>query len=190
MDGWDQVRWTEARQVVALMGIEEEAQPEAGITPRDHFVAVRQSGDRDDAIAFLGQALPRFEALAWACAILEAEAGHDPLRPRDRHALDVALRWLGDPSDDRRRAARDAAEAASERAPERLLGLAVFCSGGSISTPDLPPVLPPAEVAGRLAATAVALAAYRSANPVAVLDRALDLGDKMASQGTRAIKVA
>ena len=190
MDGWDQVRWTEARQVVALMGIEEEAQPAPGITPQAHFAAVRDGGDRDDALAFLGQALPRFEALAWACTILEEEAGRHPLPARDRRALDVALRWLGDPSDDRRRAARDAAEDARERAPERMLGMAVFCSGGSISLPDLPPVLPPAEVAGRLAATAISLAAYRSGDPVAVLDRALDLGDKVAAQGTRAFKVA
>ena len=190
MTAWDQVRWTEARQVAELMGIEEEAQPAAGITPQAHFARVRGTGDRDDALAFLGQALPRFEALAWACSILEDEAARTPMSARDRRALDVALRWLGDPSDERRRAAQDAAEDASERAAERMLGMAVFCSGGSISLPDLPPVLPPPEIAGRLAATAITLAAYRSADPVAVLDRALDLGDKVAAQGTRAFKVA
>jgi len=190
MDGWDQVRWTEARQVAALMRIDEEAWPPAGMTPRAHFHALREAGDRPAAIAHLGHALPRFEALAWSCTVLDREAAGRTLRPHDRRALDAALRWLGDPGDAWRRAAFDAAEAAGEHAPERLLGLAVFFSGGSISQPDLPPVLPPPETAGAMAAAAVTVAGYRSADPAAALDRALDLGDKIAARGTRALKEA
>lgn len=190
MDAWNEVRWTEARQVAELMGADEAALPDTGITPAAHYAALRSAGRRDVAISFLGHALPRLEAITWACTILEDAAGERRLTARDRRALDVSLRWLGDPSDECRRAAQDAADEAGERAPERVLGMAVFCSGGSVSMPDLPPVLPPPEVAGRLAATAIVMAAYDGPDPVVVLDRALDLGEKIAALGTRAIKVA
>ena len=188
MSGWDQVRWTEARQIAALTGADEDELPEAGIEPRAHWQARRQAGALEEAVGFLGHALPRFEALAWAGRILEEEARDRTLRPRDRQALDYALRWVGDPNDDRRRAAMEAADEASERSPERLLAMAVFFSGGSISQPDLPPILPPPEAAGRLAANAIALAAHRSGDAPGVFARALDMGDRVATGGARALE--
>jgi len=188
MDGWDQVRWTEARQIAEQMRLEEEAWPEPGITPRAHYAALRAAEDRAVAIRFIGHALPRMEAVAWGCAVLDAEASEVTLPIRDRRALDASLRWLGDPTDNWRRAAYDAAEEAGEATAEKLLGLAVFFSGGSISQPDLPPVLPPPSTAGAMAAAAVTTAAYRAADPIAALDRALDLGDKLAVLGTVALQ--
>lgn len=187
MAEWNQVRWTEARQIVALMG--HDALPDEGISPHDHYAGVRAAGRHDEAVGFLGHALPRFEAIAWASRILEEAAGSHVPSP-DRQALDYALRWLGDPSDDRRRAAMEAADEAAFGAPERLLAMAVFLSGGSISQPDLPPVLPPPESAGRCAAGAILLAAHRSGDAASMLDRALDLGEKVAEQGTRALTPA
>ena len=187
MGDWAQVRWTEARQVAALMGDDEDALPENGTDPETHYRTVREAARRDRAVGFLGHALPRFEAIAWASRIVEQEAEHTRMKAMNRQALDYALRWLGDPNDDRRRAAMEAAEQADDHAPERMLALAVFFSGGSISLPDLPPVLPPPESAGRCAAGAILLAAHRSADAASVLDRALDLGEKVAQHGTRAL---
>jgi hypothetical protein len=190
MDGWTQVRWTEARQVAQLMELEEEHLPDEGVAPLAHYAATREAGDRAGAVAFLGHALPRFEAIAWACRILEDEARDLKLRVLDRQALDYSLRWLGDPSDERRRAAMEAADEAGARSPEKLLAMAVFFSGGSIAPPDLPPVLPQPETAGRLASAAIQLAAHRTDHAAAVLDRALDLGEKVAQQGTRALSAS
>lgn len=188
--GWNQVRWTQAQQVAALMGADADALPDAGIVPEDHFKTLRDGQDRAGATMFLGHALPRMEALAWAATILEHEAQSRTLPPPDRQALDHALRWLGDPSDATRRAAMGAADAAGERSPERLLALGVFFSGGSISDPDLPPVPPAPEIAGRFAAGAVTFAAIRSAERDAVFDRALDLGNRIANDGLKALEAA
>jgi hypothetical protein len=186
--GWNQVRWTEAHQIASLMGQADEDLPEPGVTPDQHFAGLGAQGDRLGAVSFLGHALPRFEALAWAARILEQETATRELRRPDRQALDHALRWLGEPNDAARRAAHDAAEAASERSPERMLAMGVFFSGGSISDPDLPAVPPAPELAGRFAAVAVTLAAARAEDGNAVLDRALALGERIAAEGTSALQ--
>ncbi|WP_299647174.1 hypothetical protein [Sphingomonas bacterium] len=186
--GWNQVRWTEAHQIASLMGTPADALPEAGVTPDQHYAALREAGDRPGAVNFLGHALQRLEALAWAARVLEMEGATRELRRPDRQALDHALRWLGDPNDVTRRAAMDAAEAAGEASPERMLGTGVFFSGGSISDPDLPAVLPAPELAGRFAAIAVTLAAARAEDRDAVLDRAMALGERVASEGTGALR--
>lgn len=186
--GWNQVRWTEAHQIASLMGLDEDALPPPGVVPRDHYAAMRDGGDRLGAVSFLGHALPRLEALAWAGRVMEQEAAGRELRHTDRQALDHALRWLDDPNDATRRATMEAAEAAGERSPERMLAMGVFFSGGSISEPDLPAVPPAPELAGRFAAIAVTLAAARAENGDAVLDRALDLGERIAAEGTSALQ--
>lgn len=189
--GWNQIRWTEARQIASLMGVDEAAMPDEGTTPEAHYRALRDGGDRTGAILFLGAALPRLEAIAWAARILEQEASDRALKAAQRQALDHVLRWLGDPSDQSRRATRDAADAAGDRSAEGLLALGVFFSGGSISEPDLPPVPPGPGVAGRLAAGAIIQAAARAPERRnAVIDRALDLGERIAGDGTRALEAA
>lgn len=188
--GWNQVKWTEAHQIASLMGVEEDALPAAGIVPEAHYRSLLDRNDRSGAVAFLGHALPRLEALHWAARVLEEEASTRGLKRADRQALDVALRWLGDPNDANRRAAMEAADAAGETSPERMLALGVFFSGGTISQPELPPIPPSPEIAGRLAAGAVTMAAYRATDQKAVFDRALDLGDKVAADGLRALEPA
>ena len=187
MAEWAQVRWTEARQLAAYQGVQPGEEPAEGVTPAEHWAALRAAGDRKGAVMFLALALPRFEAIAWAAHVVEAIANERRLAGPDRQALDYALRWLGEPNDERRRAAFAVAEAAGERAPERFLGFAVFFSGGSISGVDLPPVLPAPEVAGKMAGGALTFAANRAADPAGTLDRALDLGEKVAELGMQAL---
>lgn len=187
--GWNQVRWTEAHQIASLMGVDEAEWPASGIAPDEHYRAVRAGGDRLSAVSFIGHALPRFEALTWAARVLDEQAAALTLSRADRQALEHALRWLGEPNDRTRRAAMAAAEAAGERAPERMLATGVFFSGGSISQPDLPPVMPSPELAGRFAAIAVTLAAARAQDGAALLDRALDLGERVAADGAGALSV-
>ena len=188
MNHWTVVKFTEARQVAELMRLGEESLPDHGITPGDHFGTMRAREERVDAVRFMGLALPRFEAVSWAAHLLESEARDRRLPSRDRQALDFALRWLGDPDDARRRAVFEAAETADDRSPERLLGLAVFFSGGSISLPDLPPVLPPPEAAGTFAGAAVLAAGFRTDRADALFDAALDLGEAVAARGLDALR--
>jgi hypothetical protein len=188
MSEWSIIRFTEARQVATLAGHDEDSLPEADVSVRAHYDKVRaEEGGAYAALEFIGVALPRLEAINWAAHILDAESRNRELKLRDRQTLDYCLRWLGDPNDANRRAAHESAQAASPRGPERLLGFAVFYSGGSISTPDLPPVLPPPEAAARFAVGAIATAAYRTDAPEALFDRALVLAEAVASKGIGAL---
>ena len=187
---WRQVSWTEAQQVAALMGVDPDAAPAPGIAPDEHHRGLRDRGDRQAAVGFVAHALPRYEALAWAACVLDEQAATRTLSRADGQALDHVLRWLGEPNDLTRRAAMDAAEAAGARAPERMLATGVFFSGGSIADPDMPAVAPAPELAGRFAAIAVTLAAARTEDGDALLDRALDLAERVASDGLQALETA
>lgn len=191
MNDWTTIKLTQARQVAELMGTDEDALPEPELPVRQHYEQLRRiTGGGREAVSFIGHALPRMEGIAWAARLLDEESRRVDLPRRDRQALDHVLRWLGEPDDTRRRAARDAADTAGDRSPERMLALAVFFSGGSMSQPDLPPVLPPPEASGRMAAGAVTLAGYRSGDAEAFFDRALELAEAIAEQGMRAIPPA
>ena len=71
MAGWSRVKWSEARQVLDILRAKEAAaSPEAAMAPAAYFDHLR-AGDRDnEAAKFLGQALPRLEAVAWAALYL------------------------------------------------------------------------------------------------------------------------
>ena len=187
MDSWTAVKWTDARQIAGAMEMDDSDRPSEGVDPRSYYLALREKGDLDRAIFYLGQALPRFEAVAWAARLLQNRSRKTRLPPRDRQALDRSLRWLEEPIDEYRRAAYDAAQAAGTKSPERLLALAVYTSGGSMAPPDLPPVNPPQEICGKVAAGAVLMAAFLTDNPDAAKAVALDLGDKVAAEGVKAL---
>ena len=75
MKRWKQVRWTEAGQVTAILGwpaSEHDTDP-----PEALFDRLRAAGRDDDAAMFLGQALPRYEVVAWATRTV-----HDLAPPR------------------------------------------------------------------------------------------------------------
>lgn len=185
MGDWNQVKWAEAWQIVAAMELDEEPRPPEGVAPRSHFQSLRERSQLDRAVCYLGHALPRYEAVAWAAHLLEVRARSKRLPAMDQQALDRTFRWLEEPTDEYRRAAFVAAEAAGTGSPERLLAMAVYMSGGSIAPSDLPAVNPPQEVCGRIAAAAVLIDAYRSNDPATALAAALDAGDKIAAKGAQ-----
>lgn len=187
MTDWSQVKWAEAKQVIDLMDSKESATPEAGIAPQEHCRRLVEQGELEQAVMFIGHALPRFDSAAWAAQRLEESAGHRGVEGADRQALDRALRWVGDPTDEHRRAAYEAAEEAGDDSPERLLGLAIFLSGGSLAPEDLPPVLPEPKLCGRLAASAVVTACLRLDKPEQRLRGAIEAGEKVASKGVQAL---
>jgi hypothetical protein len=101
--------------------------------------ALLEAGQIEDALAFLAHALPRREALLWGSRCVRAALPPEP-PPKITAALAAADAWIGGPSDERRRAAMTAAEAATYGTPAGCLALAVFFSEGSLAPPDCPPV--------------------------------------------------
>ncbi|MFS0738581.1 hypothetical protein ABC347_16160 [Sphingomonas sp. 1P06PA] len=177
---WSKVRWTQARQVTRLLGVKDAEAPAESVSPAAHFEALKADGALSAAVSFLGVALPRYEGVAWATGVLGALPS-DETNPGDRLALAAARRWVEDPDEPRRREAYDAAGRADDDAPERLLGFAVFMSGGSIAPPDQGAVNPDPEVCGKLAAAAIITAAHRSPDANSQLAAALEAGEKYAT---------
>ena len=113
------------------------------------------------AIQFLAHALPRAEAVWWACLSARSAAGPSPV-PAAKGALEAAEKWLGDPSEANRNAAFPAAQAAGLSTPAGSAALAAFISGGSIGPPHVPPVPPGEHMTGQLAGASVLLAAVQN----------------------------
>lgn len=188
MAAWDQVKWTEARQVADLMQLDASALDDPAADPESAYRKLREGGEVDTAILYLGHALPRFEAVAWAAHLLKSWPRPATSGVPEQQALDSAIRWLEEPNEEYRRAAQEAGDRAAGNSAEAMLAHAVFMSGGSISQPDLPPVQPPQQVCGRLAASAVLIAAYRTPTPKEALATACDAGEKVASVGAKALE--
>lgn len=189
MADWNIVKLSTARQVAELMDDDGDL-PDDDVAADAHYADLRARGEDVGALDFLAHALPRFEGVAWAAHLLDAESRHRTLPVRDRLALDTVLRWVGEPVDGNRLAAREASDAAGPRSAERLLALAVYFSGGTLSQPDLPPVNPPAEASARFAAGAVKAAAYRTDDPQKLIAEALSLGEAVAARGIGALTPA
>lgn len=187
MSDWNAVSYFSARQVVALMDVDEGDHPPEDVTASAHYDDLRARAEDVVAVDFLAHALPRFEGIAWAARILDDESRKQALPVRDRLALDTALRWLGEPVEANRLAALQASETAGKRSAERLLALAVYFSGGTISEPDLPPINPPPEASGRFAGGAIKAAAYRTDDPKAIISAALTIGEAIAERGIAAL---
>jgi hypothetical protein len=132
------------------------ADAEAGLA------ALEAAGRMTEALRLLAHALPKREAVWWACMC--ARAVPDPAaKQEDAAALDAAELWVRRPDELNRRAAMAAAEKAGFRSTEAWAAVAAFWSGGSMA-PEGQPAVPPAEhLTGVAVAGAVVLAAVRVA---------------------------
>jgi hypothetical protein len=183
MSEWTRVKWSEAGQVIDLLDWAAPT-PEAGRTPpQAYFDSLRKASRLEDAVFFLGMALPRHETVAWAArSVRDISEGRE--RPReDADALKAALFWVQDPSEPRRRAAFDAAQLANHACAERMAAMAVFLSGGSLAPDNVQPVPAPTDIAGRIGAGAILIAAAKGPDRVGAINRALDEGDAIARWG-------
>lgn len=183
---WTRVKWSEAGQIAELLGWEEDLGEDARAAPAVFFDRLRGEGRLADAAFFLGQALPRYETVAWGARAVRDLRGDSVGRGPEADALKSALLWVQDPSETRRRTAFEAAQKARDNSPERLAALAAFFSGGSMAPGDCPPVPAPKAAAGRFAAGAVVLAAARTGDQTRALAQALDAGAAIAAQGLEA----
>jgi len=183
MSDWTRVKWTEAGQVIDLLDWAAPSQEVGRTPPQTYFEDLRKARRVEDATFFLGMALPRHETVAWAARSVR-DLTEDRDRPRaDADALKAALLWVQDPSEPRRRAAFEAAKVANHTCAERLAAMAVFLSGGSLAPDNVQPVPAPGDVAGRIGAGAILVAAGRRPDRVEAINRALDEGDAIARWG-------
>lgn len=138
-----------------------------------------------EATRLLAHALPRREAVWWACMCAAHTAPPD-LPEADRLAREAAELWVRQQGDKNRRAAVRQAEATSFESPEAWAAYAIFWCGETIGPEDQPPVPPPPHVAGKTVAGAVVLAAVRTdpKRQDARLKRFLESGRNIATGGS------
>ncbi len=134
--------------------------PRDALAPRQYVDQLLAKGFELDAIRFLAQALPKREGVWWACQCARQVLPANP-EPKITAALQSAEKWVNDPSEDNRRAAQKAAEAAELSNPAGCAAMAVFFSGGSLAPPNVPAVPPADHLTGEMVAGAVMLAAVQ-----------------------------
>jgi hypothetical protein len=96
-----------------------------------------------DAVRFLAHALPKREAVWWGWMSARRAAGDHPA-PKIKAALEATEKWIAQPTEENRRAAHAAAQAAEFSTAAGCAGLGAFFSGGSMAPPEAP-VVPPGD---------------------------------------------
>jgi hypothetical protein len=142
---WSKVTATNAAAVgkLAALGDPAKALLRDGLQPRAYFDLLMQKELFLDAIKFLAATLPKPEALWWACLCARQVQANPP--PKVAAALQAAEKWVRQPSEENRRAAQPAAEAAELSTPAGCAAMGVFMSGGSIAPVSSKVEVPPAE---------------------------------------------
>ncbi len=137
-----------------------------------------------EAARLMAHALPKREAVWWACMCATHTAPAD-LPESDRMARQTAEGWVRQQSDKLRRQAMAHAEAGGFGTPEAWAAVGAFWSGDSMSPEGQPAVPPAPHLAGTAVAGAIALAAVRGevARRAARLKRFLESGRNIAQGG-------
>ena len=114
-----------------------------------------------DAARFLAYALPKREAVWWACLCARAVTGDD-VSSDNVAVLDAAEAWVYKPVDENRRKAMALAEKTSMDTSASWAAVAAFWSAGSMAPEDAPVVPPGEELTGAAVSGAVILAAVQT----------------------------
>ena len=147
----------DAAKSVALTP-EAKALLQPGASAADFLTALTAAGLMRDAVAFMAQALPKREAVWWACLAARTLVDTETPPPVVA-ALEAAEAWVYQPTDELRRAAMDRAQATNFAHPGIWAAVAAFWSGGSMAPPNLPAVPPAEHLTGYVVGSAVNLSA-------------------------------
>lgn len=112
------------------------------------------------AVDFLAHALPARQAIWWGCLCLQHAMG-DKLKEPDKSAAAAAVRWVLQPTEENRAAAKAPAEKAGYSSAAATLARAANWTGGSLGPPDMPPVPPGPFMPATAVATAIKFAAVK-----------------------------
>ncbi len=147
-----------AAEVCQKIELDEEAvkQLTPAMTPAQFIDALTAKELYIDGCRFLAQALPKREAIWWA--LISSRLGPPPT-PQGITALELAEKWIVEPTEDNRRPTQEAAEIAGLGTPAGLVAMAVFVSGGSVAPVDLAAVYPPEHMCGTVVGNTIIMAA-------------------------------
>jgi hypothetical protein len=151
-------------------------------TPQQFYQRLVSQGCLADARRILAHALPKQRAIWWGCLVAADVSRHRPVREIDI-VLPLVWRFLGDPTDENRRATAVTGKLVPANSLAGALAMAAFFSKGSVSLPQLPVVHPRPFVTGRLVGVVVYLAsvARDAAHYKEYLRHYLSIGEEIAS---------
>jgi len=131
---------------------------EAEIPVRVFIDELARGGRVREAVNSLAQVMPKGDAIAWGLDTIR-RVDVALLKRGGPEAMQHVEEWLKEPNEDRRRAAKAAADRAGLATPPGCLAYAVFMSGGSMAPAEAPVAPePPPHVCGRMVAGAMSLA--------------------------------
>jgi hypothetical protein len=151
-----------AAEVCGLYGLSTSAQKllRADLTPQQFVEMLFQAGLYVDAFDFLAHALPKRDAIWWACLGVRHALG-STLPPEQFAALKAAVEWVLEPDEPKRRAAQAAAQTAGYATPAACAAVAVFGSGGSLGPGNFPDVPPEPTMTAQAVSRGIILASVR-----------------------------
>lgn len=129
-------------------------------TPRDYLQHLIQAKLFPDAIRVLAFLLPKPIAVQW-CAQCVKETLDDDLTPPQRQALETAIAWSHDRTEENRRAAEQGAQQVGTGTPAGWVALAAFWSEGSLAPAGLAEVAPGPALTSRAITAALLMTAPR-----------------------------
>ena len=130
---------------------------------RDYLKLLLDNHHFPDAVRFVAHALPKREAVWWAWYCARRTAGADP-QGKFKAALDATEQWIAQPTEENRRAAWSAGEAAEFGTAAGCACLGAFFSGGSLAPPSCP-VVPPGDFLTAKAVSGAVIFAAISSEP-------------------------
>jgi hypothetical protein len=149
---------TESVASVAELGDEAMALMKPEQHPLEYVDLLMAKSLYPDAVRFVAHALPKREAVWWGWMSARRGAGEHP-PPKIKAALEATEKWIAQPTDENRRAAKAAADTAKLETAAGCAGLAAFFSGDSLGPPDVPPVPPGPYLTAKAVSGAVNIAA-------------------------------
>lgn len=140
-----------------------------GMTPGQFIDALAEAGAFVDAIRFLAHALPKREAVWWACLCGRQVAGAKA-PAAELEALAAAEAWVVAPTEANRRAAESKSELAGYGTAAGCAAVSAFWSGGSLGPPHVAAIPPGEHLTAHGASCSVMLAAV-AAEPEQALEK-------------------
>lgn len=149
------------------------------MTPAQFLDTLEQQALYLDAVRFLAHKLAVNVAIRWGHTCVKELAPSQP-DPRSEPAMSATTRWLQLPDDSARRHARETADQSGVDTAAGCLAMAVALSGGSITPPGAPEIVPPPYSANKLVAASimVAVLSYTPEKSAERYRRALATGRK------------
>lgn len=157
-------------ELLGRFELAEDALPiaQACATPVEAIERLAASGFLPEAVTLAAHALPKREAVWWACMCARHTMPAD--NPRLAELVAAAESWVRQQSDASRYAAFDLAQAYGFDTPEAWAAVGAFWAGDSMAPPDAPKVPPAPRLCPTAVAGSVQLSAVRK-DPIKRQDR-------------------